>query len=234
MLSVNLWYTLRIMNMIGYKFLDESHLRRSAEELKMEIGESLPQFKKRCKDLGFECCDAKNVINRYKELTTTLIKADLNERKFNFSVFLQNLSGDFNKASIIRNCSCFCGQEVILFGSKEYDRRGTCGAHSYLDFQHVKEVSELDGFFEQYDIVIAIDNIENSIPIQTYEWDYNAKTLFVFGEESLGICPEILDRCHTTLYIPQFGPLRSLNVSSASAIVFHEYTRKFYKDNVFI
>ena len=148
------------MNYVGYKWFDEAKTRRSADVLKMESGESLDKFKKRCTSLGYEAVDKRNVIDRYKIMSDDLIKGDLNTRRFNFSIFLQNLAGDFNKASIIRKNNAFCGKEVILFGEKDYDRRGSVGMHLYEQFKHVKCVNELDGLFEQYDHIIGIDNVD--------------------------------------------------------------------------
>lgn len=164
-------------------------------------------------------------------MSDDLIRGDLNERRFNFSVFLQNLAGDFNKASIIRNCNGFCGKEVIIYGEKDYDRRGTCGMHTYENFKHVKQLSDLDGLFERYDHIIGIDNVEGALPIQSYNFDHKASTLLVFGEEGIGICPEIIEKCHSVLYIPQFGAVRSINVACASAIIMYEYTRNFAQTN---
>lgn len=219
------------MNMVGYKWFDEAKTRRSADVLKMEIGETLMKFQKRCKELGYDCVDKRNVIDRYKLMSDDLIRGDLNKRRFNFSIFLQNLAGDFNKASVIRNCNGFCGKEVIIFGEKEYDRRGTCGMHTYENFKHVKCLNDLGGLFETYDHIIGIDNIDGAMPIQSYNFDHAASTLFVFGEEGIGICPEIIEKCHSVLYIPQFGAVRSINVACASAIVMHEYTRSFGQTN---
>jgi tRNA G18 (ribose-2'-O)-methylase SpoU len=216
------------MNYVGYKYFDDARTRRSADVLKMETGEKLEQFKKRCASLGFDCVDKRNVIDRYKLMSDDLIKGDMNARRFNFSILLQNLAGDFNKASVIRNNNAFCGKEVILFGEKDYDRRGTTGMHLYENFKHVRCMKDLDETLKGYDCIIGIDNIDGAKPIQTYDWNFEKKTLLIFGEEGIGICPEILDLCNDILYIPQFGAVRSINVSSASAIIMHEYTRNFW------
>ena len=213
------------MNYKGYKWLDEAKTRRSAEVLEMSTGENIAQFTKRCKLNGFEVVDPRNVIDRYKTMSDILIKGDLNSKRFNFSILLQNLAGDFNKATSIRCNNAFCGKEVILFGDKGYDRRGTCGMHLYEQMSHVKELSKLEGLFEQYDHIIGIDNVDGAEPINSYQFDHNANTLFVFGEEGIGICPEILELCDKVLYIKQFGAVRSINVGCASAIVMYEYTR---------
>ena len=89
-------------------------------------------------------------------------------------------------------------------------------------------MKDLDETLKGYDCIIGIDNIDGAKPIQTYDWNFEKKTLLIFGEEGIGICPEILDLCNDILYIPQFGAVRSINVSSASAIIMHEYTRNFW------
>lgn len=213
------------MNFVGYKYYDDARTRRSAEVLKMLPHEKLETFKKRCIDSGYELTDKRNVIDRYKLMSDDLIRGDLNERRFNYSIFLQNLAGDFNKASAIRNNNAFCGKEVIIFGDKELDRRGMTGMQNYEHLTHVRELSELDDLFSHYDEVIGIDNVDGAIPIQEHNWEYSKNILFVFGEEGIGICPEILDKCNSILYIKQFGAVRSINVACASAIVMYEYTR---------
>ena len=216
------------MNYVGYKYFDEAKTRRSADVLYMEKNEKLETFKKRCLNFGYEPVDKRNVIDRYKIMSDVLIKGDLNTRRFNFSIFLQNLAGDFNKASIIRNNNAFCGKEIIIFGDKDYDRRGTTGMHTYENFKHVSCLNDLGSLFENYDYVIGIDNVDGAKTIQEYNWNHEANTLLIFGEEGVGICPEILDQCHDILYIPQFGAVRSINVASAAAIVMYEYTRNFW------
>jgi tRNA G18 (ribose-2'-O)-methylase SpoU len=214
------------MNYVGYKWLDEAKTRRSADVLKMDDGEKLEAFIKRCGREGYDAVDARNVIDRYKLMSDELICGDLNARRFNFGILLQNLAGDFNKASVIRNNNAFCGQEVILFGEKRYDRRGTCGMHKYEHLVHVSVLDELDTILNNYQNIICIDNIEGAIAIDEYKFDHSVKTLFVFGEEGIGVCPELIDRCNDMLYIKQYGAVRSINVACASAIVMYGYTKQ--------
>lgn len=214
------------MNYVGYKWVDEAKTRRSAVVLKMNDGEKLNAFIKRCKREGFEPVDARNVIDRYKLMSDDLICGDLNERRFNYGILLQNLAGDFNKASVIRNNNAFCGMEVILFGEKQYDRRGTCGMHKYEHLRHVSVLDDLDIILKNYDQIICIDNVDGAEAIEDYKFDHSVKTLFVFGEEGIGVCPELIERCSKMLYIRQYGAVRSINVACASAIVMYEYTRQ--------
>jgi tRNA G18 (ribose-2'-O)-methylase SpoU len=213
------------MNYIGYKYYDKSKTRRSAEVLKMNPGENKIEFKKRCESLGFEMTDSRNLINPFKFLHDTLIKGALNERRFNFSVLLQNITHDFNKASVTRNCNAFCGKEIIVFNNKIDDFRGACGTEKYENIRYVKTLEELNKIYSEFDVVIGVDNIEGAKPVQNYKFNHDIKTLFVFGEEEIGLCGELIEKCDDILYIPQFGSVRSINVACASSIIFHEYTR---------
>ena len=57
------------------------------------------------------------------------------------------------------------------------------------------------------------------------ECKFPEKPCFIFGNEGDGIPDEILNSCRYKIEIPQFGVLRSLNVSTAAGIVMYEYTR---------
>lgn len=216
------------MNYVGYKWLDEERTRRSADMLKMIPNESLESFVKRCKKLGYEACDKRNVIDRYKQMSDELIKGDLNEKRSNLSILLQNLDGDFNKASIIRNSNAFCCKEVIIFGDKGYDRRGACGMQKYENFRHVREVDDVKTILNEFDVIVGIDNVAHATPIDEYKWGPSLKTLVIFGEESIGIHDDIIKMCHDLVYIKQYGAVRSINVACASAIIFHEYSKTYF------
>ena len=73
------------------------------------------------------------------------------------------------------------------------------------------------------DIYEPDDNIDNASKIHEHAWDKNKKTLICFGEENSGVAPEIISKCHKTIYIEQLGSVRSLNVAAAAAIVMYDY-----------
>lgn len=214
------------MGLVGYKYYDVERTRRSANILRQDSHESEIAFKKRCESLGYEPIDSRNVIDHYKFLNDELIKGDLNERRHNYSILCVNLVNDFNIASVIRANNAFCGKEILVFGNKQYDRRGTVGTHKYENFRHVRELDDLEGVVSEYDIVVGIDNIAEAKPINTYEWQHDKKTLIVLGQESIGIPGEIIEKCDDLLYIKQYGSVRSLNVAQAAAIVMYDYCSK--------
>ena len=76
--------------------------------------------------------DTRNVIDYYKEWENDQIKADLDTRRLPFIVGLENISGDFNKSTIIRSSNAFLAKESWIIGNKRWDRRGAVGTHNYI------------------------------------------------------------------------------------------------------
>lgn len=59
------------------------------------------------------------------------------------------------------------------------------------------------------------------------EVDYRADDVLVFGPESKGLDEaHLADARFTTVFIPQWGPVRSLNLSNAVAIALYEAYRR--------
>lgn len=171
--------------------------------------------------------ETRNIINHFAYWETEAIKADLDSRRHNFKVLCCNLYNDFNIATVIRNANAFLANEVIIYGSKQYDRRGTVGTHNYTTFKHFKE-DQFDEMAEyiQKSFVVGVDNVPQASNISDYVWDAYCPTVMVFGQEQVGIPKNVLDICDSLVYIEQYGSVRSLNVGTASGIVMYDYCAK--------
>lgn len=174
--------------------------------------------------------DGRNIIDYYYYMTNEAIKANLDTKRHNFSLMFCNINGDFNLATGIRVSNAFVAKEFLIYGRKKFDKRGTVGTHVYENLRHVKFSDNLDSVFNSYRCVISIDNVPGAEPIEDYNWDFDSSTLIIFGEEQLGIPQEIRDKSHKTLYIKQYGSVRSLNVGVACGIVAYDWTTKFYRN----
>lgn len=163
--------------------------------------------------------DNRNVINFFKYWTTDAIKTNLDQRRHNFSVLISNKFHDFNCGSIIRNSNAFLAKEVLIYGRKQFDRRGAVGTNHYENIRHVKEIEELN-FSDS--VVIGIDNLEGAVPIETFVWP-TTHVILAFGQEDVGLPEEILKICNHLIYIKQYGSVRSLNVGCASGIAMFSY-----------
>lgn len=175
--------------------------------------------------------DNRNVIDMYKYLEVETIREDLNTRRLPFISVFEHVNGDFNKATGIRNHNAFLGQRVYLVGkqAKRYDKRGAVGTYNYEDVRFVDNFENLieDMSLEEAAAYhwVAVDNVPGAKNIYNYKFHRN--TVFIFGEEQRGVSEFMLDHCDDTIYIPQQGSVRSLNVGTASGIAMYEYSRQF-------
>lgn len=167
--------------------------------------------------------DTRNVIDYYKYWTTDAIKADLDEKRHDFSVVVSNEFNDFNLGTVIRNANAFLASEVIVFGKKKFDRRGTVGTHLYENLRHVKFVEEL--CLPHGSVVVGVDNVEGAEPIEEFSWP-KGHVVLAFGQESIGLQEPLLSLCDRMVYIRQYGSVRSLNVGVASGIAMYTYCRE--------
>jgi len=165
-----------------------------------------------------------NVVDHFKHLTTAEIKAKLAETAFPYAILCENVIGDFNLATIIRNANAFNAREIFYVGNKKFDRRGTCGVHNYNDVQWISSIEDLLSLKDKY-VFVGVDNIPGAVSISSHNWEKN--TLLIFGEEGVGLTPTIQKLCDKMVYIEQYGSVRSLNVGTASGIIMHSIVNKF-------
>lgn len=162
--------------------------------------------------------DNRNIIDFYKEWETAAIKADLDEKRHDFSVLVSNQIRDFNLGTVIRNANAFLAKDVIICGRKQWDRRGAVGVHHYENLRHVRYIEEFDPGDRP---LVGIDNIPGAVPIDTFSWPKDA--VMAFGEEKVGLPDEIIKLCSAVVYIRQYGSVRSLNVGTASGLAMYSY-----------
>lgn len=175
--------------------------------------------------------ETRNIIDHYHYWKHDAIIADLDIKRNNFYVLCCNLHNDFNIATVIRNANAFLSKKVIIYGSKQYDRRGTVGTHRYTHFEHYKTEQDLNEFLEntKFSRIVGIDNVEGAVELPKYNWGFPQKDediLMIFGQEQVGIPDNVLDICDDVVYIPQYGSVRSLNVGTASGIAMYDFTSK--------
>ena len=172
---------------------------------------------------------SKNVVDWYQDWHDDDIIADLDKTRMPVSVACENVNGDFHKANILRTLEAFNGYDFYLVGGKKMDMRAAVGTQNRIkpkkfdDFEGLK--SEEAWRRLDYRRWIAVDNVEGAKSI--YDYHIPKTALFIFGEEQRGLSEEALDKAHDTVYIPMYGAVRSLSVSTAAGIVLAEYNRRW-------
>jgi tRNA G18 (ribose-2'-O)-methylase SpoU len=165
----------------------------------------------------------RNVADPLRGKSVEEIHLHLQETAHPFAVCFEHWVGDFNMATGIRNANAFNAKEVFYIGDKKWDRRGAVGVHNYTEVQWIPTVDDLINLKERY-VIVGIDNVPGSVSIRKYRWPHN--TLMVFGEEGVGLTPEMQALCQDIVEIPMFGSVRSLNCGTASGIVMYDFVEK--------
>jgi len=73
--------------------------------------------------------------------------------------------------------------------------------------------------------VYAVEQANNSIALQQFDWVVSEKIAVVFGNEVEGVNNEVLTHCDGCIEIPQLGTKHSLNISVAAGIILWELVR---------
>jgi len=177
--------------------------------------------------------ESRNIIDHYHYWKHEAILADLDARANNFTVLCSNLYNDFNIATCIRNANAFLAKKVVIYGSKQYDRRGTVGTHHYVRMLHAGTFSRLgetlDSLKQEVGMdlhLVAVDNVPKARRLDSYAWPKDKHVVMIFGQEQVGVPQELLELANDTVYIAQYGSVRSLNVGTASGVVMYDYCAK--------
>lgn len=165
-----------------------------------------------------------NVVDSLKDKTIEEIKQHLQDTSFPFAVAMERWRGDFNFGTLVRNANAFGAREVFYLGDKKWDRRAAVGVHNYTNVQWLPTIDDLVKLQEKY-VIVGIDNVPGSCSISSYQFVPN--TLLVFGEEGVGLTPEMQSMCKDVVAIDQFGSVRSLNCGTASGIIMYEFVKQF-------
>jgi tRNA G18 (ribose-2'-O)-methylase SpoU len=165
-----------------------------------------------------------NVVDKFKSKTTEEIRETLRETAFPFAVCFENFVGSFTLASGMRTANAFNANEVFYIGVKKFDKRGLVGVHNYTRIQWLSTVNDLLALKDRY-VFVGADNVPNAKPLHNYTWAPNS--MMIFGTESVGLTPRMLEMCKDVVYIQQYGSVRSINASVASGIFMNDFVIKF-------
>ena len=80
--------------------------------------------------------DTRNVIDRYKGWPMERIVADLDSRRHDFHVAIENWQHDFNIGSVVRTANAFLAKEVHIIGNRRWNRRGAMVTDRYQHIRH--------------------------------------------------------------------------------------------------
>ncbi len=169
--------------------------------------------------------DRRNVVDRYRYWSLEAIVADLDTRRHDVHVAIENWRHDFNIGTIVRTANAFLAAEVHIVGNRRWNRRGAMVTDRYQHVRHHPDAASLAGYLSQQGVgLLGIDNLPGSQPLETLALPRSVCLLF--GQEGPGLSVGAREACDGTFSIAQFGSTRSINASAAAAIALHTWIRQ--------
>jgi tRNA G18 (ribose-2'-O)-methylase SpoU len=170
--------------------------------------------------------DRRNVVDRYRYWTLEAIRADLDTRRHDFHVAIENWQHDFNIGTIVRTANAFLAAEVHIVGNRRWNRRGAMVTDRYQHVRHHATPADLAAYLHADGVrLLGIDNLPGSDHLETMALP--RRVCFLFGQEGPGLSELARKSCDGTFSIAQFGSTRSINASAAAAIAMHAWIREY-------
>jgi tRNA G18 (ribose-2'-O)-methylase SpoU len=168
--------------------------------------------------------DRRNVVDRYRYWRREAIVADLDTRRHDFHVAIENWQHDLNIGAVVRNANAFLAREIHIVGRRRWNRRGAMVTDRYQHVRHHDTIAELVAWAAAADLpVVGIDNLPGSRPLETAPLP--RRCLLLFGQEGPGLSPAARAGCDRLYSITQYGSTRSINAGVASGIAMHAWIR---------
>ena len=173
--------------------------------------------------------DRRNVLDGYRYWRHDAIVADLDARRHEFHVAVENWGHDFNIGSVIRTANAFNAKAFHIVGKRRWNRRGAMVTDRYQHEHHHADAAALAAWAHAEGLaVIGIDNLPGSVALETF--DLPRACVLVFGQEGPGLSEPMRAECEAVLHIEQFGSTRSINAGAAAAIAMHAWVRRHVFD----
>ncbi len=175
--------------------------------------------------------DRRNVVEAYRYWRHDAIVADLDTRRHELHIAVENWGHDFNIGSVIRTANAMNVAAFHIVGKRRWNRRGAMVTDRYQREHHHRDIAALAEWAASQPgdtpgtslPLLAVDNLPGAVPLETYPLP--RRCVLLFGQEGPGLTPEALAAADAVLEIAQFGSTRSMNAGAAAAIAMHAWVR---------
>lgn len=169
--------------------------------------------------------DRRNVVDAYRYWRRDAVIADLDHRRHDFHVAIENFQHDHNIGTVVRTANAFAASAVHIVGRRRWNRRGAMVTDRYQHIAHHPDVSALLSFASAENLaIVAVDNTPGACRIE--EAPLPRQCILLFGQEGPGLTPAAHAAAALVVSIAQFGSTRSINAGVAAGIVMHAWIRQ--------
>lgn len=156
--------------------------------------------------------------------------------KFPYTLILDDIRSMNNIGSVFRTGDAFKVEKVYLCGITATPphreiQKTALGADETVIWEHVEDVLTLVRKLQLEGVIVAaVEQVENSISLLSFEPVKNQKYAFVFGNEVFGVNQAVVEQADFCLEIPQYGTKHSLNISVTAGVVAWDFVSKILKN----
>ncbi len=170
--------------------------------------------------------DRRNVVDRYRYWRREAIVADLDLRRHDFHVAIENWQHDLNIGTVVRTANAFLAREVHIVGRRRWNRRGAMVTDRYQHVRHHDSIEEFVAWARAEELsIVGIDNLPGSAPLESVTLP--RRCVLLFGQEGPGLSQPARESCDLLFSIAQYGSTRSINAGVASGIAMHAWIRTY-------
>jgi tRNA G18 (ribose-2'-O)-methylase SpoU len=169
--------------------------------------------------------DRRNVADRYRYWRVEAIVADLDTRRHEFHIAIENWRHDLNIGTVVRTANAFLAAEVHIVGRRRWNRRGAMVTDRYQHLRHHEDVAALLAWCRDAGLpVVAVDNLPGAVPLESTVLP--RRCLLLFGQEGSGLSAPARSAAALVCSIAQYGSTRSINAGVAAGIAMHAWIRQ--------
>ena len=144
-------------------------------------------------------------------------------------VVLDNVRSAQNVGAFFRTGDAFAVEKIALCGitatppSREI-HKSSLGAEFTVAWEYFKTTVEaVELLKSQGYTVLAIEQVEGAVMLDSLTVDKSKKYALIFGNEVSGVDQAVVDMCDGAIEIPQVGTKHSINVSVCGGVVIWKF-----------
>ncbi|NNE29130.1 MAG: RNA methyltransferase [Saprospiraceae bacterium] len=156
-----------------------------------------------------------------------------NAPKVPILLWLDNIRSGHNVGAAFRTGDAFRIEGLILSGFTPCPPhreilKTALGADQSVDWHQADDpISELKKWKGKGYKIYAVEQTDQSIPLNEFQIPDKTGMILIFGNEVKGVSEELLELCDSSIEIPQYGAKHSFNVSVSIGIVLWEFCRAY-------
>ena len=147
-------------------------------------------------------------------------------------IILDSVRSFHNVGSVFRTADAFLIEKIYLCGITAQPphkdiRKTALGATETVVWEYVNDtVALVERLKEDHVKILAIEQAEDAIMLNTFKPEPNTTYAVVFGNEVKGVQQDVVSQSDAVIEIPQFGSKHSLNISVSVGVVMWDLAMK--------